>query len=193
MHGRTDLEVDLSRDETYRTFWKRLEAGIIDGLVFLPMDWLDWWVWDHLEDPVGLKAWFIVSSFSFVTYTILSHGFFGQTVGKRAAGVKVLNMTGSKLSMRQAVLRDSFFLIVILYGVLIELPNIEVGVNPFGAETETFSFSKFSFAQLLALYASFLWFILELGTMLLNKKRRALHDFIAGSVVVRIVTKRSVS
>ena len=29
------------------------------------------------------------------------------------------------------------------------------------------------------------WFLLEVGTMLLNEKRRALHDFIAGTVVVR--------
>ena len=29
------------------------------------------------------------------------------------------------------------------------------------------------------------WFLLELITMLFNKKRRALHDFIAGTVVVR--------
>ena len=29
------------------------------------------------------------------------------------------------------------------------------------------------------------WFVLEIITMLLNKKRRALHDLIAGTVVVR--------
>jgi uncharacterized RDD family membrane protein YckC len=32
----------------------------------------------------------------------------------------------------------------------------------------------------------FAWFVLELLTMLTNNKRRALHDFIAGSVVVRL-------
>ena len=30
-----------------------------------------------------------------------------------------------------------------------------------------------------------IWFVLEIITMLLNKKRRALHDLIAGTVVVR--------
>ena len=29
------------------------------------------------------------------------------------------------------------------------------------------------------------WFLLEVITIMLNSKRRALHDFIAGSVVVR--------
>lgn len=30
-----------------------------------------------------------------------------------------------------------------------------------------------------------IWYFLELVTMLTNRKRRALHDFIAGTVVVR--------
>jgi uncharacterized RDD family membrane protein YckC len=30
-----------------------------------------------------------------------------------------------------------------------------------------------------------LWFLLEIATMLTNEKRRAVHDFIAGSVVIR--------
>lgn len=29
------------------------------------------------------------------------------------------------------------------------------------------------------------WFLLELGTMLASEKRRALHDYIAGTVVIR--------
>jgi len=37
----------------------------------------------------------------------------------------------------------------------------------------------------LAFAAGFGWFIAELVTMLTNSKRRAVHDFIAGSVVVR--------
>jgi uncharacterized RDD family membrane protein YckC len=30
------------------------------------------------------------------------------------------------------------------------------------------------------------WFTLEIVTMLSNRKRRAVHDFIAGSVVMRV-------
>jgi uncharacterized RDD family membrane protein YckC len=31
-----------------------------------------------------------------------------------------------------------------------------------------------------------IWFILEILTMFTNKKRRAFHDYLAGSVVVRV-------
>jgi uncharacterized RDD family membrane protein YckC len=35
-------------------------------------------------------------------------------------------------------------------------------------------------------FADFAWFVAEILTMLSNEKRRAIHDFIAGTVVVRI-------
>lgn len=35
-----------------------------------------------------------------------------------------------------------------------------------------------------------LWFVAEVLTMLTNEKRRALHDFIAGTVVVRTNIKQ---
>jgi uncharacterized RDD family membrane protein YckC len=38
-----------------------------------------------------------------------------------------------------------------------------------------------------------LWFLAEVLTMLTNDKRRALHDFIAGTVVVRTNTEHSIA
>ena len=40
--------------------------------------------------------------------------------------------------------------------------------------------------QMVIAFAEFAWFVAEILTMLTNKKRRALHDFIAGTVVVRV-------
>ena len=37
----------------------------------------------------------------------------------------------------------------------------------------------------IGVYGLLAWFLLELVTMLFNPKRRAVHDFIAGSVVKR--------
>jgi uncharacterized RDD family membrane protein YckC len=38
---------------------------------------------------------------------------------------------------------------------------------------------------------AFSWFLLELITMLTNKKRRAVHDYIAGSVVVTCTSEET--
>jgi len=171
---------DLTNHEQYRTFWRRFIAGFLDGGVFLPLSWLDQWIWDNITSAAILVPWFITNSLSYLVYSVLLHGYYGQTVGKRLVGVKVFDLSGSKLSMKQAILRDSVWIALTLFGLLIELPTVFEGKNPY---TPT---SPFSIPLLISLYATAAWFILELITMLTNAKRRAIHDFIAGSVVMRV-------
>ena len=81
----------------------------------------------------------------------------------------------TKIGFNQAILRDIPYIILgfILwiytsYRVLIgEDTSISTGVAYF------------------LFYAAMGWFILEFITMLTNDKRRAVHDYIAGTVVVR--------
>ena len=161
----------------YRTFWPRVWAGLIDSAVFLPLSLADTWVWATLPASPLLVLWFVAVSFSFVAYTTLLHGFFGQTIGKRVTRVKVLDVSESKLSMKQAVLRESVYVVLILYGLVIDLPTVASGQNPY--------------AHLVSAYASLVWFLLEILTMLSNAKRRAIHDLIARSVVVRLSAFRT--
>ena len=173
----------LAPPERYRTFWPRLWAGLIDGLVFAPLSWLDTWVWQTVSEPSVLAGWFILNSLVFVGYSIALHGLFGQTIGKRLMGIQVLDISESKLSMKQALLRDSVFLGFLVIGLAIDLPAVASGANPY--DPESFTLSNLSIAALISLYAFLAWFLLELVSMLLNPKRRAIHDLIAGSVVVR--------
>ena len=170
----------LADHERYQTFWRRFAAGILDGGVLLPLSWFDQWIWDNVTTTAILVTWFIMNSLSYLLYSVLLHGYFGQTVGKRLVSVKVFDLSGSKLSMKQAILRDSVWIVLTLYGVLIDLPGIFEGKNPYS------STSELSLALLVSLYAAAAWFVLELITMLTNPKRRAIHDFIAGSVVMRL-------
>lgn len=80
--------------------------------------------------------------------------------------------------MKQAVLRDIVPLALVVYRLLIDLPTVLSGRNPDMRDHSDFSW-------LVVRYGMTAWFFLEVVTMLFNDKRRALHDFIAGSVVVR--------
>ena len=82
--------------------------------------------------------------------------------------------------MRQAVLRDSLMLMWSLWGVVVELPDVAKGISPYNSTETSTAWA----------YAGLVLFVLELVTMLTNSKRRAIHDFIAGSVVVRIAETR---
>jgi|KBSSwiStaDraftv2_1062776.scaffolds.fasta_scaffold377196_2 uncharacterized RDD family membrane protein YckC len=164
----------------YRTFWPRFWAGFIDAFVLLPLGWVDSAVWDNISATAFLVPWFVLYSLSDVAYTIVLHGLYGQTIGKRLMGVKVLDKSEARLSMGQAVLRDSVLLAFVAWGLFLDLPTVIAGNSPYAEG------APIGIARLIALYAMFAWFVLELLTMLTNNKRRALHDFIAGSVVVRL-------
>lgn len=166
--------------ERYRTFWRRFWAGVIDAVVLLPLYLIDRWIWASFETVSVLVPWFIAHSLSFVLYSVLMHGYFGQTIGKYITGVKVFDASGSKLSMKQALLRDSVWIVLVVLGLVIDLPTVTEGRNPYGPGTEL------GFAALIAGYAALGWFALELVTMLSNPRRRAVHDFIARSVVMRV-------
>lgn len=174
----------MEEEDRYRTFWPRFWAGLIDGLVFQTLAWLDHWVWGNVAASTVLVGWFLTSSFAILAYSIILHGLFGQTLGKRLLGVRVYDIRGGKLSMRQAVLRDAVPLGLVAIGVAVDLPTVVSGRNPY--DPATFAFSKLSALQLLPLWGSLVWFLVELLTMLLNPRRRAVHDLIAKSVVMRV-------
>lgn len=175
----------LEGEATYRTVWRRFGAGLADGVVFLPLGWLDEWIWSVTTTPFVLAPWFVCYSLSIVAYSVVLHWRWGQTLGKKLTGVRVYALSGGGLSLRQAAARDVLPLVLNVLGVVIELPLVAQGKNPYQAAA-AIGLSGFSTFQLFVLWASLAWFALEVLTMLSNHKRRALHDFIAGSVVMRV-------
>ena len=117
----------------------------------------------------------------FAVYAIFMHGFFGQTLGKMVMGVKVLNHdTETQINVLQALRRESVNLALNIVWVLLIL-TVAVSLESHGAISENLAFAVIGFG-LLAL----VWTVSEFVTMLFNDKRRAIHDCIGKTVVVRI-------
>ena len=106
------------------------------------------------------------------------HGKLGQTLGKMSCKVIVLDVTEQPLTIRQAVLRDILGVVLLPIGLAIDIPRIVHGIDIYAPANVTT-------IDWIIMYSTFGWFVIEVGTMLTNNKRRALHDFIAGSVVIR--------
>jgi uncharacterized RDD family membrane protein YckC len=163
--------------ERYRTFWRRFGAGVVDGLILLPITFLDGWFFSE-----GFSGWINLiyyALFSFplgYAYYIFMHGRYGQTVGKRVAGVKLLALNEGPLGYKRAFLRDSVPLLLGMGFILYDAPQILQGVHPYDIQGNYNAL----------FFVSATWIVAELVTMLTNNKRRAVHDFIAGSVVVRL-------
>lgn len=164
--------------EKYSTFWPRFLAPIIDGLILWPV-------------VVGFNFLLIIYDFSLVIsaflnlsiyfshyfYTIYLHGKYSQTVGKMVCKIKVVSVdTEEDISFRAAIIRDSIPLVVALILVII---NFDFFMNI--SKTTELKFSDIPWLTIVP----FVWFFAEIITMLTNAKRRALHDYIAGTVVIR--------
>lgn len=165
--------------EKYHTFWARFWAGMIDAIVFIPIFIFDIWAWSSFNSVPLLISWFVLFRISFIAYNVISHGYYGKTIGKHICKVKVLDLSETALSIKQALLRDSFPIALLILALPFELALVAKGINPYSPDVQT---------TITAISSSFgwIWFTIEVVTMLCSKKRRALHDYIASSVVVKI-------
>jgi uncharacterized RDD family membrane protein YckC len=113
------------------------------------------------------------------------HARYGQTIGKMATKVRVVNFrTEGKISWARAWLREGIPLLLSLGFVGYEVYAILTGrITPSALENGQ-AYNENGSLWWLSVIPS-LWFLAEVLTMLTNRKRRALHDFIAGTVVVR--------
>jgi uncharacterized RDD family membrane protein YckC len=160
----------------YDTFTARIGALIIDGLiVILPTV--------VLQIVIDQAAIFWMSYlFSLITtiavwcYYILAHGLYGRTIGKKQQVLRVVDSeTEQPITMLQAVKRE---LLNIIAGILSLGAAAVVDFTPL-AETTISAISVMT----MIMYSGIL--VAEIAVCLNSPKRRALHDLIGGTVVVR--------
>jgi len=166
--------------EKYHTFWPRFFAAPVDNLVFWPLTGLLFIFLLLLNTPAKtlMLISFIVGLVRII-YRIYFTGRFGQTIGKMASKVKVVDAkTGQDISYKQAILRN-IIVIAINMSTLVFFPQFIFFTK---ADYRQFILSP-SF-KLVAL----LFIVLAIANIIVffsNDKRRAIHDYIAGTVVVR--------
>jgi uncharacterized RDD family membrane protein YckC len=164
--------------EKYRTGFKRLLAAIVDGIVFLPFLLVDRWLIKTTANDYVLMTWLSLTAFIPIFYSIILHYKFGQTIGKWVAGVKVLDVSENRnINFKQSFIRDAVYLLFEIIGFLyFFILVVKTGDTHYMLD----GFNGFAATPF------FIWTLLEIITMLTNNKRRAIHDFIAKSVVVKM-------
>jgi uncharacterized RDD family membrane protein YckC len=162
----------------YQTLGKRIIALLVDFLVFLPLIAVFVWLPESGVSPAAYLAITIAGSLS-LSYNILLHWKYGQTLGKMVAKARVVDAsTEEAISFKQAFLRDVFYFVTELLDFLILLTMIGAGS---GFVTETIIAS-----ESYVIYLIYVWLPIDILVCLKSKKNRALHDLIAGTVVVRL-------
>jgi uncharacterized RDD family membrane protein YckC len=166
-----------SIDEKYQTFWSRFWASWVDFFLWLPLLLVGFWIDENILSPLLLALWLIFYSMAYSIYSVFMHAKFGQTLGKMALGLKVLAVSESKLTLRQALLRDSVFIAFSLISVIADMPRTLSGISRNSEE-------EFGLLEQFDIYGITLWTVILMVSVIANPKRRGLHDYMANSVVV---------
>ena len=168
----------LAAEARYRTAWRRWGAMILDGIVVLPLAGAVLWAGLNAASSATLIPLYVLNQALALGYSVGFHARCGQTPGKWVMRIKVVTLSERPIRFRHAALRDSPSILVGAVDLTWGITTTLAGNNPFRELGQRLPAA-------LGL-ASVAWCFLELITMLSNRRRRAIHDWIAGTVVVRV-------
>ncbi|HEY0459270.1 MAG TPA: RDD family protein [Pyrinomonadaceae bacterium] len=156
--------------EKYETLRKRFGAAFVDTFILVPVNLVISFAtvfFNSSATAVALSS--AVAGLISVFYYILAHYYYGQTVGKMLAKVKVLDDSEKQINFGQAVLRSFPQLIMAMFAF--SFSNAQKGTT--------------GIVGTLIYWLVMIFGIADILVCLMNEKHRALHDFIAGTIVVR--------
>ena len=178
---------DRCRFCIYAGFWTRVLASTVDKVIITAAAQL-----------FLLIRTYSLTGFSFVTvggflfyrfYHIGCVALWGQTPGKMAAKIKIVQVNGASAGLWNAFLRNSVETILVTVVLVLELIAASKVLPAEYAASDAVKRKELieAFIPHTATYVS--WFtqafvLSEFVVLFLNKKKRAIHDFIAGTVVV---------
>ncbi len=173
----------------YAGFWPRFGAVLLDGAILVPISvLLGNLAYQDSKLFVAIFLFFDLVAVNFLLIYLLAK--FGGTPGKLLMGLRVKKLSFEKIGWKEAWLRFSVDLVILgaifLFRILILL-NIEfhefTGLS-YPQKTDLY-YVKSHFWLPFIYTIQTLWISSEGVVLLLNKRKRAIHDFIAGTVVVK--------
>lgn len=182
------LKIEGISENLYGGFWLRLWSIFLDTLCNIPLFYLSIFI-ESTHVYFYVVSNFICLLFG-IWYSIYLPKKYGGTPGKLMVGIKILKLNGDSIGWKEAILRHSIDMIFGLFGILILIYSVSEADNSIylsKSREDRFEYLS-SFTPILSqinLWAVGIWMCSELIFLLFNERRRAVHDFIAGTVIVK--------
>jgi uncharacterized RDD family membrane protein YckC len=173
--------------ELYAGFGPRFCSLLLDGLFTSPLFLVSYFLQSNGKELYFF--WIILG----VTFNIWYHVYLvaknGGTPGKLIMGMKIARLDLETIGWREAVLRHIVEITLMLLSYLMVIYALHNFNEAHYLALNWRLRSKYVYSFYPALHRYFtwlsgLWFWSELIVLLTNDKKRALHDYIAGTVVV---------
>lgn len=183
----TGLKCSKCRFCIYAGFWYRVLASSADKIIITGCAYLFLFIRTY-----SLAGYIVVTLLGFLFYRFYHIGcvaLWGQTPGKMLAKIKIVKLNGAPAGLWNAFLRNSVETTLVTIVLVLEL-IAAFKVSPAAYDAADLETKKSLIEAFIP--NSVVWvslaenaFVLsEFVVLFLNKKKRAIHDFIAGTVVI---------
>ena len=182
------LQIDGMTESIYAGFWSRFGSLLLDFLFILPVLAMTLYL-----NGLGKNMYFytIIPNLAFgLWYNIYLPKKYGGTPGKLVVGIKIIRLNGQPINWREAILRHIvLFILTILSSIMFVScllsadDSIFTNLSWMGQSQYLMTLSPVFFT--VYTWTTNIWIYSEFIVMLTNKRKRAIHDFIAGTVIVK--------
>lgn len=176
----------------YAGFWKRCSSVLIDFIILLPISFFILWLGSFSKNIHLILI--IPHTILYFAYNIYMNANHGGTIGKLIVGIRIRKISGETIHYKEAFRRNIVDLpLSLVIGVMQAYTLFHINDHSYESLTwikqagYLYKNMPESYKPISA--ANQIWIWSELIVLLLNKKKRALHDFIAGTVVIDITKK----
>jgi uncharacterized RDD family membrane protein YckC len=180
------MEIEGINDKIYSGFWSRFGANLLDGLIFIPYSFLLLFV-NSFDKSIYFFT-FIPNLLFIFWYNIYLPKRYGGTPGKIIVGIRIVGIDSSPIGWKEAFLRYSVTIAfsvlnmsMMLIAVLLADGEIYDNLNWLQKSVYLSGIAKNNIITIL----SNIWIWSEIIVLLFNKRKRAIHDFIAGTVIIK--------
>lgn len=181
------LPITKDGKSVYAGSWKRFCAGFADAFIIMPLAFF--FVWLEGFDRTLAIIITIPSTILFAMYNVCFNARFGGTPGKLVVGIRITRPNGTPIGWLEAWKRSAVDLAFACLTFIVEvlaLAHVDPTLYPslgWMERTKLLQTHQPSwFDSVFVLQQVWIWS--EVIIILFNRRKRAIHDFIAGTVVV---------
>jgi uncharacterized RDD family membrane protein YckC len=188
MINKIPLKIEGINESIYSGFLSRLGANLLDMLILIPYTFLLVFI-----NSFHMYAYFVtlIPNILFIFwYNIYLPKKFGGTPGKLIVGLKIVKIDSSGIDWRESFLRYSINIVLSIISIAmmvkaILLADIDI-YNDLTWLDKNIYLANIVNIKLIQVLSN-IWVWSEIIVLLFNKRKRAIHDFIAGTVIIKTV------
>lgn len=182
------IKIEGINESIFAGFWIRLGALLLDFVIILPISILNMIISAHGKEMfVYTFAPIFIFGLWFNIYLVKKYG---GTPGKLILGIKIIKLNGSNVGWKEAILRNLVLMVLTLFGSVVMLLKFTYADSAYYESLNWFQQQTYLALFVPGLSLVYMWLVNiwtygEFIVLLTNKRKRAVHDYIAGTVIVK--------